>query len=336
MAKNATQIIVKKLRRAAHGPHHGGAWKVAYADFVTAMMSFFLLLWLLNVTTDIQKRGIADYFEPTISSRSNSGAGGVLGGLTVGSPGSQEVPLSKPSFVLDRPGLRQPYEGDDGDEGGGTGKDRNADQDNGSKGEAQPGGKGDEAGADQKLDDAALERKLAEREEKRFQAAEAALKKAVEQVPELKELAQNLLIDRTPEGLRIQLVDQAQTPMFPVGSAEMAEPARKLMALVTQVVQRLPNKLSITGHTDSSPYPGGRKYSNWELSADRANASRRELIADGLPEGRIARVIGMADQEPLVPGDAAAPRNRRISIVLLREAKQDAKAEPPSAASPGG
>lgn len=318
MAKgsNAFPVIIKKVKKSGHAKHHGGAWKVAYADFVTAMMAFFLLLWLLNVTTDIQKRGIADYFEPTISSRSMSGAGGVLGGLTIGSPGNQEVPLSKPSFALDRPSLRQPSEGDDGDEGGGAGKDR--DNPDGGAAVAMTGEDG------KPLTDAQLEKKLAEREEKRFAAAEQALRQAVEELPDLKELAQNLVIDRTPEGLRIQIVDQAQQPMFPTGSAEPAEPARKLMALVTQIVQRLPNKISITGHTDSAPYGGWRQYSNWELSADRANASRREFISDGMPPERIARVVGMADRDPIVPGDGAAPRNRRISIVLLRETKEGA------------
>src|ERR1700728_4538878 len=116
--RNAAPVIIKKVKAAGHAAHHGGAWKVAYADFVTAMMSFFLLLWLLNVTTDVQKRGIADYFEPTITSKSNSGAGGVLGGLTVGSPGSETVPLSQPNFTPAQTALRQPADGDDGDDGG--------------------------------------------------------------------------------------------------------------------------------------------------------------------------------------------------------------------------
>src|ERR1700690_3028669 len=120
---NATQIIIKRVKARSHGgAHHGGAWKVAYADFVTAMMSFFLLLWLLNVTTDLQKRGIADYFEPTIASKSNSGAGGVLGGLTMGQPGAQDMPGSPPSFHLNVPALRQPDEGDEGEQPGSTGR----------------------------------------------------------------------------------------------------------------------------------------------------------------------------------------------------------------------
>src|SRR5581483_10903817 len=131
MAKHggSAPIIIKKVKKGGHGGHHGGAWKVAYADFVTAMMAFFLLLWLLNVTTDVQKRGIADYFEPTITSKSNSGAGGVLGGLTVGSPGSETVPLSQPNFTPAQTALRQPAEGDEGNEGGGSANDQNSDKD---------------------------------------------------------------------------------------------------------------------------------------------------------------------------------------------------------------
>ncbi len=317
---NNAPIIIKKVKKGGHAGHHGGAWKVAYGDFVTAMMAFFLLLWLLNVTTDVQKRGIADYFEPTISSRSMSGAGGVLGGLTVGSPGNQEVPLSKPSFQLDRPGLRQPDDGDDGDDGGGPAKVKDADD-------------GSAASTGAAVGDSDTEAKQAEREQKRFEATAQQLREAVKDTPELEGLADNLMIDNTAEGLRIQLVDQAQSAMFPVGSAQMDEQARKLMSLVAQAVQRLPNKLSITGHTDSTQYGGARTYSNWELSADRANASRREFIANGIPADRIARVVGMADRDPLVPGDAAAPRNRRISVVLLREAAGVPKpaAEPVSA-----
>jgi len=306
---NNQTVIIKRIKAKSHGGHHGGAWKVAYADFVTAMMSFFLLLWLLNVTTDVQKRGIADYFEPTISSKSQSGAGGVLGGLTIGAPGSQAEPLSQPALDIARQAMRQPDDGDDGNDGGTAGT--NPDQQNA----------GDQP-AKAKLDDKDLEQQVAEREEKRFEAAEKALREAIKDVPELQKLADNLVIDNTPEGLRIQLVDQDQQPMFPTGSAEMTDPARKLMALVSQIVLRLPNKVAITGHTDSTPYPMAGKYSNWELSSDRANASRREFVMDGVPVDRVARVTGLADQEPLDPKDPAAPRNRRISIVLLREAKE--------------
>ena len=322
-SKSNAPIIIKKVKGKGCHAHHGGAWKVAYADFVTAMMAFFLLLWLLNVTTDIQKRGIADYFEPTISSKSQSGAGGVMGGLTIGQPGAQALPTSVPSLALNRPAMRQPNDGDDGDEGGTAGQQDTAE--NGTKPTPAESQDNPEKPTE-KLSDQEIERRRAEIEERRFAAAEFTLRQAVEQLPELKGLADNLIIDRTPEGLRIQLVDQEKSPMFALGSAELVDSAKKLIGVVTQVVQRLPNKITITGHTDAVPYPGGRRYTNWELSADRANSSRREFIADGLPEQRLSRVAGIADRDPFLPDDPTSARNRRISVVLLRDAK-----EPPPA-----
>ena len=339
MAKHGAgaPVIIKKIKKGGHGGHHGGAWKVAYADFVTAMMAFFLLLWLLNVTTDVQKRGIADYFEPTITSKSNSGAGGVLGGLTVGTPGSQTLPLSQPNFNPAQTALRQPQEGDDGNEGGGPARDSDRDS-GGAAANAPPNdnktAEDKNATGDKKLSDAEFKKEAAEREEKRFEEAKKALEDAVKGSPELQVLAKNLMIDETPEGLRIQLVDQDKSPMFPLGSAELMDPAKKLMTLVAQVINKLPNKISITGHTDSTQYAFGAKYTNWELSADRANATRREFQNDGVPADRLARVIGMADQDPLDKGNPSDPENRRISIVLLRQNQDKAAGGTQAQAAP--
>src|SRR5579863_7723650 len=268
MAKNpsGSVIIIKKVKKGGHASHHGGAWKVAYADFVTAMMAFFLLLWLLNVTTDVQKRGIADYFDPTLTSKSTSGAGGVLGGQTIGKPGSEQVALTQPNFGVNATSLRQPINGNDTDDDGGTNTDQDSDN------AAPP----IDAQKQQKLTPDEFQKQLEEREQQRFEEAKKALEQAVTEVPELQALAKNLLIDETTEGLRIQIVDQDKTPMYPLGSAEMLDASKKLIALVTQVVQKLPNKISITGHTDSTQYALTAKYTNWELSADRANASRRQ------------------------------------------------------------
>ena len=344
-------LIIKKIKRSKSEAHHGGAWKVAYADFVTAMMSFFLLLWLLNVTTDVQKRGIADYFDPTIASKSQSGAGGVLGGLSMGQPGAQDVSASPPAFQLAVATLRQPDEGEEGDAAGSSSQSDTGDKTGGTTTSEQPGGTttseqpggttsseqpgGAAANAKKPVDqmtEMELQKRIEQREEKQFAAAEFALRQAIQDVPELKNLADNLIIDRTPEGLRIQIVDQEKRSMFPLGSAQMVDSAQKLMALVAVVVQKLPNKVSITGHTDAAPYAFGRYYTNWELSADRANASRRELVSDGVSAERIEKVVGLADRDPLVPEDPRAPRNRRISIVLLHEAKLAAAAasEPPT------
>ncbi|HXP76413.1 MAG TPA: flagellar motor protein MotB [Stellaceae bacterium] len=332
MAKGSNvPLIIKKVKKSRGEAHHGGAWKVAYADFVTAMMSFFLLLWLLNVTTDIQKRGIADYFEPTIASKSQSGAGGVLGGLTMGQQGAQDVTASPPGFQLAVAALRQPDEGDEGNLAGSSGQGDVGDKVAGTTAAKETGGTtptdqtgGATANAKkpvEQMTEMELQKRVEEREEKQFAAAEFALRQAIQDVPELKNLADNLLIDRTPEGLRIQIIDQEKRSMFPLGSAQMADNAQKLMALVALVVQKLPNKVSITGHTDAAPYAFGRYYTNWELSADRANASRRELVTDGVPADRIEKVVGLADRDLLVPADPRAPSNRRISIVLLREAR---------------
>jgi chemotaxis protein MotB len=324
--KQSGTIIIKKVKKGGHAGHHGGAWKVAYADFVTAMMAFFLLLWLLNVTTDVQKRGIADYFDPTLASKSNSGAGGVLGGQTVGSPGSETVAMAMPNFDISRSAASSSSDSDDSDTGGNS----TSDQDD-------TGAPPVQTEQPKQLTAEDLQKQLAATEQKRFEEAKAALLQAVKEVPDLRALANNLMIDETPEGLRIQIVDQDKTPMFPLGSAEMLDPAKKLMSLITEVIQKLPNKISITGHTDSTQYAFSAKYGNWELSADRANASRREFLADGLPAGRIERVVGVADTEPLDKTNPAAPHNRRISIVLLREStdKLASAAAPAAAASVG-
>jgi chemotaxis protein MotB len=324
MAKGApagATIIIKRPKKGGHGGHHGGAWKVAYADFVTAMMAFFLLLWLLNVTTDVQKRGIADYFEPAIAMKqASSGAGSILGGRVIGSPGAMTVDGAAPSLALPIAALRQPDEGEDGNESGAAGR---ADEKNDPKADKlndlaklREEAKRDPA----KLADTEFQKKLAAAEERQFAAAEFSLRQAIQDVPELQTLAENLIIDRTPEGLRIQLVDQEKSSMFALGSTDMRDGARKLMAQVARVVQKLPNKISVSGHTDATPYARAGNYGNWELSTDRANASRRELVADGLAAERIAKVVGMADREPLLAAEPLSPKNRRISIVLLREA----------------
>lgn len=323
-------VIIKKIKKGGAAPHHGGAWKVAYADFVTAMMAFFLLLWLLNVTTDVQKRGIADYFDPSIASKSISGAGGVLGGISMGPVGAQSTPSSRPNLAPAVESMRQPSDGEEGSKSGAPAKTTREDDNSGD----QAGNAPTEKPVEQ-ITEAELQQRLADKENKQFAAAEFALRQAIQDVPELKNLADNLLIDRTPEGLRIQIVDQDKRSMFALGSAQMDDSAQKLMALIAQVVQKLPNKVSITGHTDATPYAFGRNYGNWELSADRANASRRELLNDGVPIDRIDKVVGMADRDLLDPNDPRSPRNRRISIVLMHQTlPPSSEAKPAQAASP--
>ena len=287
---NAPIIVIKRVKKKGHAAHHGGAWKVAYADFVTAMMAFFLLLWLLNATTDEQKRGIADYFSPNSPSRSSSGAGGILGGTTMSPDGartSEREAISKTHAVTSVTSNQEWGQEDDGEA---------------------------------RLSEDDAEQLLAAREAEQFTAAETALRQAIESVPELQELADHLLIDQTKEGLRIQIIDQASYSMFPLGSAVMHEMTRKLLTLVGEAIRSLPQSIAVKGHTDSTPYAGANGYGNWELSSDRANASRRALVDMGLDPQRIDSVVGLADQEPLVTSDPFSARNRRISIILLRDA----------------
>ncbi|MFQ5972675.1 MAG: flagellar motor protein MotB [Alphaproteobacteria bacterium] len=282
-------IIVKKVKGGGH-PHHGGAWKVAYADFVTAMMAFFLLLWLLNATTDEQKLGISNYFSPEAVSAGESGAGLPLAGRSVATDGalnSSGGPAEGQAIVPMPPSPTLGNELDNPE--------------------------------DREIDEETLAELLAEREQKQFEAAEEELRQAIQSVPSLAELADSLLVEQTAEGLRIQLVDQEQVSMFPLGSAEPQENTRRLARLIAEVVAKLPNRISVTGHTDALPYKGDNGYDNWDLSTDRANAARRLLVEAGLPGDRIAGIKGRSDTELLLPDDPTSPRNRRISIVLLRE-----------------
>lgn len=161
---------------------------------------------------------------------------------------------------------------------------------------------------------------MAQREQEQFQQAEEALRQAIQEVPDLADLSRNLVIENTPEGLRIQLVDQERSSMFPSGGSKMMEHTRRLLQKVAEVIQRVPNQVAISGHTDALPFRNASGYGNWELSADRANASRRTLQEYGVPSDRIASVSGKAATEPFVPEDPTAATNRRISIVLLRQA----------------
>jgi len=301
MASNI-EIIVKKVKKGGHEAHHGGAWKVAYADFVTAMMAFFLLLWLLNATTEEQRRGISDYFAPASVSHSQSGAGGLLGGRAISVPGAQVSGTSTPSVNVPlTPGEGESAADERGAESGGAVK------------------------SDKKTaEEEAAARAAAQAEEERFADAERELKEAIQKAPELKGLEENLLIDKTPEGLRVQIVDQEGKPMFALGSAKPLERTVLLLAKISQVIQKLPNRISVTGHTDALPYRGNQNgYSNWELSSERALSTRRTLVDSGLTQDRLAMVVGRAAEDPLVPEEPNSPRNRRITIVLLRDAQAD-------------
>lgn len=290
-------VVIKKVKKVSGGGHHGGAWKVAYADFVTAMMAFFLLMWLINTTSPEQKRGIADYFAPAAVSSSQSGSGGVLGGTAIStegarSQGSQSI-IEQLSPESPRTVSKSPQEITD---------------------TSQPIKR-----VDLDVSEDSLNRAKAIREQSSFERAEQSLRQAMDEMPELAELSKHLIIDQTEEGLRIQLVDQEGRSMFEPGSKIPNARAIQLLEAVAEIVDRLPNRISISGHTDSKPATDP-DYSNWELSSDRANVARRILVENGVVPDRVARVSGKAGSEPLYPDDPDLPGNRRISIVLLREA----------------
>lgn len=299
-------IIYKKVKKAAHA-HHGGAWKIAYADFVTAMMAFFLLMWLISMTTPEQKQGLADYFAPASVSRSTSGAGGVLGGTAFEVDGAR-MAGSAPRIVMtiSTPAAPKSIE---------TNDKRTADASDGKResSDAETTAQGQISNNTSAVETNAVE-------EQNFRSAAESLRQAMQDNPELAELSKNVIIDETPEGLRIQIIDQDGRSMFPTGLAEPYERTRMLLQAVGKILLRLPNRISIAGHTDSTPYQGVPGYSNWELTADRANAARRIIDAQGLPDDRVFQVVGKADSEPLFPEDTRMAANRRLSVVLLREA----------------
>jgi chemotaxis protein MotB len=286
-------IIIKRIKKSGGGGHHGGAWKVAYADFVTAMMAFFLLMWLINTTSPEQKRGIADYFAPASVSETTSGAGGILSGTALGNEGAKQN--GSQSIVQDAsPDSRHPNDG-----------------------KSKDGAKS--SSADQQTTEQ-LREALQKREEAAFASAAQSLRQALQDMPELAELSKNIIIDQTPEGLRIQLVDQEGRSMFNQGTAAPNDRAKLLLRAIAKIINQLPNRISIYGHTSANPGSGVKAEGDWQLSASRADASRKILQGSGVDADRVYQVSGKATSEPLYPDDPTLPGNRRIAIVLLREA----------------
>ena len=358
--KNGKNEVIVKKYEIVEGGHHGGAWKVAYADFVTAMMAFFLLMWLLNATTEDQRKGLADYFSPNnLMSHASSGTGQPFGGHTafdegalVSDRGAVEITTGK------RPVIERTEDGDDpvytnthrAISGEGVGKgaipdDQEADDADekplGQKADRPapgPGGVADlqpqgQPPGSRPVTQEEIAAEKARQEKAAFEQAANEIKEAVRSDPALVDLAKQLAIDMTPEGLRIQIVDEVKLPMFPTGSAAPNERARLLIQKIVPILMKLHEPLSIAGHTDAAPFPGPER-TNWELSAERANATRRLLTDGGLPETRIKSVIGDADRDPLLPADPLAAANRRIAILVMREAPPAPPASTPTPAAP--
>ena len=258
------------------------------------MMAFFLLMWLINTTSPDQRRGIAEFFAPASVSRVSSGAGGLLEGTSFADEGvrnGHSAPIAstaQPQFTS------------------------NASDENQSEEQVAPGGQ-------QSPDEDSLTRARTLRESAEFSRAEIAIRQAMADMPDVAELSRNIIIEQTPEGLRIQIVDQEGRSMFAPGVAQPNERARRLLRAVAGAILQLSNRITISGHTDGTA-PGGDYASNWDLSTDRANAARRILATEGVPSDRIYEIAGRADSEPLFPDDPTLPGNRRITLTLLREA----------------
>ena len=281
-AKKLQPIIIKRVKKGGHAVH-GGAWKIAYADFVTAMMAFFLLMWLLGSTTEGDKKGIADYFASPLKLSLLASGSGAGDASHVVKGGGQDLTRS-------------------------TGQVKRGDM-------------------DAKKDTINLHQLKAEQiraEVARLENLQKKMAEALAADPELKSMASQMLLEMTHDGLRIQIIDQDQRPMFASGSAKVQPYMRSLLRAIGRLLGEVPNRLTLEGHTDALPFGSGdRGYSNWELSADRANSSRRELISGGLPEEQVLRIQGLAASNPFDRKDPSAPANRRISIIVMTREAED-------------
>lgn len=270
-AKKLQPIIIKRVKKSNHAPH-GGAWKIAYADFVTAMMAFFLLMWLLGSTSEGDKRGLSDYFSAPVKVSMEGGSGAGSGSST--------------NIIV----------------GGGTDLTQQAGQSR----------RGDGSASLQKKAEAA------KRDAKNISALSAKISAVISNSPKLAEYSSQIKLETTPDGLQIQIVDEQNRPMFDSGSATVKSYMRDILREIGAALNGVENKISLDGHTDRSPYSTAeRGYSNWELSADRANASRRELVAAGMPDDKLARVVGLSSSSLLDVDNPLSPSNRRISIIVM-------------------
>ena len=273
--ENARPIIIKKIKKGGHA-HHGGAWKVAYADFVTAMMAFFLLLWLISSVDEAKLEGLAEYFTPTVGLKDSMGIG-FEGGVTVNEDGTKKSDKAPPGIVVAPP----------------------------------PG-----------VTDSQNEKKTlmeGEKDAQLFEKAEEHMKEAFESDPNLRDFAENIVMEQTPEGLKIDITDSDKYPMFDPGSITLTEYGMRVLGKMSHLIEEMPNYISITGHTDASPMTSrGVDYTNWELSSDRANSARRYMLRSGVNPIRPRKVTGQASSDLLLPESPLSPRNRRITIILLR------------------
>jgi chemotaxis protein MotB len=307
--KNARPIIIVKRIKKGGGGHHGGAWKVAYADFVTAMMAFFLVMWLVTAVSKDKRAAIFEYFKnPSMETgKSVKPAPGQMG---PGGASTSPINLGGGLDSMRTAAMKRPDVG------------------------AAPNLPTREQIADPNFHQSHLTKAQTEAqareqvtaaEHKKLETLMEELKEAVSKSQALEPFKDQLLLDITPEGIRIQIVDAQNRPMFDVGSARLRDYTQSILHELTPYLSSVPNRISITGHTDIRPYPGQGGYSNWELSADRANAARRALVLAGLPDEKIARVVGLSSSVLFDKQDPQSPINRRISIVIMtKQAEEDA------------
>ena len=275
-------IVVKKIKKGG-GAAHGGAWKIAYADFVTAMMAFFLLMWLLGSTTQGDLKGIADFFSAPLKIALSGGSGS-----------------GDSSSVI---------------QGGGEDLTR-------THGQVK---KGDIEAPKKTINLQALKADFERIERQRLQGLKDEIDRMVDASPTLRQFKSQLLLDLTTEGLRIQIVDEKNRPMFDSASSELKPYTREILRNIGVALNKVDNRISLTGHTDAQPYAGGATgFGNWELSTNRANASRREMVAGGLIDGKVMRVVGLASTVLFDKEDPYNPINRRISIVVLNKRTEEA------------
>jgi len=287
MSEDVRPIVIKRIKKVAGG-HHGGAWKIAYADFVTAMMAFFLLMWLLGSTASGDLKGIADYFQNPLKV-SMSGGTGSGDATSILKGGGKDITSSAGQV-----------------KGGETPAKNKA-----------PNVK--EAKTEQ------LRKEFEQREKTSLNELKKNIEKLIDSNSMLRQFKNQLLIDVTPEGLRIQIIDEKNRPMFDTSSAELKPYSKVILREIGKALNAVPNKVSFSGHTDASQFGGGEKgFSNWELSAGRANASRREMIAGGMDENKVLRVVGLSSTVLFDKNDPLSSANRRINIVVLNKRTEEA------------
>ena len=282
MSDESQRPIIIKRRKVVAGGAHGGAWKIAYADFVTAMMAFFLLMWLLGSTTKGELEGIADYFKNPLrlTMQGGSGAGDATSIIKGGGKD-----LTRSVGQMDRALIRE---------------------------RKRP------------IDLEAAQAELDKLEMTRLEDLKGKLDAVIDANPALNIYRRQLLIDITSEGLRIQIVDEKNRPMFELGRAQLLSHTKDILHEIGKVLNEVPNRISLSGHTDATPYFGGeRGYSNWELSTERANASRRELLAGGMREDKVMRVVGLSSAVLFNKDDPLSPVNRRISVIVMKKRTED-------------